>query len=296
MNKRVMKQLYEIRWIGFVLPALFFFTVFFLVPSGSSIYYSFTKWDGVTAEFIGFGNYIKLFNDPEIFSTIGNTIYYTVYIVIFQNILGMVFALLLRNNNLRNNIMRTMIFMPYVFSSLVIGFVFKFIFEPNIGAFNAMLNTLHLEFLRRPWLSDPAMARRIIVFVTVWQAAGYTMIINIAGLEAIPDDYYEAAEIDGANSWRKFWTITVPLMAPATTVNVMLCLIGDLQIFNQIYALTLGGPAYKTESIAMTIYRFGFGIGNRWGYGSAMSIVMFIGMMILTVFTTHLLRKREIDA
>jgi ABC-type sugar transport system permease subunit len=297
VNKLTRKWINELKWIGFVIPGLFFFVVFFLVPSGSSVYYSFTKWDGVTSEYIGLDNYRKLFKDPEIISTIYNTIFYTISIVVLQNVLGMLFALLFKKSTIGNNVMRMLIFMPYVFSSLLIGFIFKFIFEPNIGAFNAILRAVHLEFMIRPWLSDIAMARWIIVLVTVWWATGYTMVINIAGLQAIPDDYYEAAEIDGAKPWQKFRSITIPLIAPATTINIMLCLIANLQIFNQVYTLTEGGPGYQTESIAMTIYRLGFGTrgGGRWGYGAAISVIMFIAMMVLTVITTNLLRKREID-
>lgn len=294
MKKKNFMQ--EVRWSIFVLPCLFFYILFFMAPSLSAVYYSFTKWDGVTSTFIGIQNYINLFHDKEIMTAFGNTVFYTVGIVLTQNIFGILFAVLLKKSCLRNNILRTLIFMPYVFSSLLIGYVFKFILEPNIGAFNNILRNAHLEFLIRQWLTEPFTAKCIIVFVTVWQCVGYTMVINIAGLQGIPEDYYEAASIDGATRWQQFCNITFPLMAPATTINIMLSLIGDLQIFNQVYAITGGGPGYETESIATTIYRLGFGSGgSRWGYGAAMSVTMFIIMMIITVITTTMLRKREVD-
>lgn len=288
--------LYELKWIGFIAPALVFYLLFFLGPSISAVYYSFTKWDGVTSSFIGLANYRKLFRDQEILTAFGNTVFYTVGIVIIQNALGILFAVLLKKSCLRNNILRTLVFMPYVFSSLLIGYVFKFILEPNIGALNNILRGLRLDFLIQPWLTEPFIARCVIVFVTVWQCVGYTMVINIAGLSGISQDYYEAAAIDGASKWQQFKSITFPLMAPATTINIMLSLIGDLQIFNQVYAITGGGPGYETESIASTIYRLGFGSGgSRWGYGAAMSVTMFAIMMVITVITTTLLRKREVD-
>lgn len=288
--------LYELKWIGFIAPALVFYLLFFLGPSLSAVYYSFTKWDGVTSSFIGLANYRKLFRDQEILTAFGNTVFYTVGIVILQNVLGILFAVLLKKSCLRNNILRTLVFMPYVFSSLLIGYVFKFILEPNIGALNNILRGLRLDFLIQPWLTEPFIARCVIVFVTVWQCVGYTMVINIAGLSGISQDYYEAAAIDGATKWQQFKSITFPLMAPATTINIMLSLIGDLQIFNQVYAITGGGPGYETESIASTIYRLGFGSGgSRWGYGAAMSVTMFAIMMVITVITTTLLRKREVD-
>lgn len=287
----------NMKWAVFVIPALFFYILFFWVPFLNSVYYSFTDWNGVTANFIGLKNYIKLFHDPEILNAFGNSIFYTVAITLIQNVCGLILALTVKKNCLKNSIMRTLIFMPYVFSSLAIGYIFRFIFEPNIGALNNILKSFGLEFLRQPWLSDPSLAKWVIVLVTVWQCAGYTMIINIAGLQGIPNDYYEAAKLDGASRWQQFKYITYPLLAPSTTINIILCLIGNLQIYNQIFAITGGGPGYETESVAMTVYRLGFGTGgNRWGYGAAMSVIMFIVIMALAVIVANMLRKREVEA
>lgn len=287
----------KIKWFTFVIPALCFYILFFWVPFLSGIFYSFTDWNGVTANFIGFQNYIRLFQDPQIISSFGNSVFYTAAITVFQNILGLLLALLVKKNCFKNSVTRTLLFMPYIFSSLAIGYIFRFIFEPNMGALNSFLELLHLEALKQPWLSEPFLARCVIVFVTVWQCCGYTMIINVAGLQGIPVEYYEAANLDGANRWQQFKTITFPLLASATTVNIVLCLIGNLQIYNQIFAITGGGPGYETESVAMTVYRLGFGTGgSRWGYGAAMSVVMFAIIMILTVIVTSILRKREVEA
>lgn len=287
----------KIKWFTFVIPALCFYILFFWVPFLSGIFYSFTDWNGVTADFIGFQNYIRLFQDPQIISSFGNSVFYTAAITVFQNILGLLLALLVKKNCFKNSVTRTLLFMPYIFSSLAIGYIFRFIFEPNMGALNSFLELLHLEALKQPWLSEPFLARCVIVFVTVWQCCGYTMIINVAGLQGIPAEYYEAANLDGANRWQQFKTITFPLLASATTVNIVLCLIGNLQIYNQIFAITGGGPGYETESVAMTVYRLGFGTGgSRWGYGAAMSVVMFAIIMILTVIVTSILRKREVEA
>lgn len=287
----------KIKWFTFVIPALCFYILFFWVPFLSGIFYSFTDWNGVTANFTGFQNYIRLFQDPQIISSFGNSVFYTAAITVFQNILGLLLALLVKKNCFKNSVTRTLLFMPYIFSSLAIGYIFRFIFEPNMGALNSFLELFHLEALKQPWLSEPFLARCVIVFVTVWQCCGYTMIINVAGLQGIPAEYYEAANLDGANRWQQFKTITFPLLASATTVNIVLCLIGNLQIYNQIFAITGGGPGYETESVAMTVYRLGFGTGgSRWGYGAAMSVVMFAIIMILTVIVTSILRKREVEA
>lgn len=217
-------------------------------------------------------------------------------IALVQNIIGLLLAVLLKKSTVRNNIFRTMIFMPYIFSSLLIGYVFKFMFESNIGSVNYILRSLGLESLIQPWLSNPDVAKWIIVMVTVWQNMGYTMVINIAGLQGIDSTYYEAAVLDGASRWQEFIKITFPLIAPATTINIMLSLIGNLQIFNQIYAITGGGPAHMTESIAVTVYRLGFSNeGAQWGYGAAMSVVMFVLILLLTLVITTMLRNREVE-
>lgn len=296
MKKNKKGIIMELKWLSFVIPCLIFYVLFFWQPTISSVYYSFTQWDGVNSTFIGLDNYKKLITDKEILTSLGNTVFYTVGVVVIQNVFGIVFAVLLKKGGLRNNIMRTLIFMPHIFSSLLIGYVFKFILDPNMGSLNNILTTLNLEAWIRPWLSDINNAKCVIVLVSAWQCVGYTMVINIAGLQGISEDYYEAASIDGATKWQKFKSITFPLMAAATTINIILSLIGNLQIFNQVYTLTNGGPGYSTESIAITIYRLGFGSGgSTWGYGAAMSVAMFFIMMIITVFATTLLRKREVD-
>lgn len=287
----------EIKWMFFVIPALFFFVLFFWVPFAQCVYYSFTDWNGIDANFIGVQNYTKLFRDKEVISSLGNTIFYTAAITVIQNVLGLAMAVLVKKNSRKNSVLRTLMFMPHVFSTLAIGYVFRFIFEPNVGSLNNILNAIHLEALSRPWLSEPFLAKCIIVLVGVWHGCGYTMVINIAGLQGISEDYYEAALLDGATKWQQFQYITFPLIAPSTTVTVMLCLIGNLKIFNQIYSVTGGGPGFTTESIAMTIYRLGFGTGgSRRGYGAAMSVVMFLMILVLTVIVTTQLRKREVEA
>lgn len=292
------KKNYEnIKWYTFLIPALVFYVIFFWVPFLISFGYSFTDWNGIKANFVGLHNYIELFQDEEILSASKNTIFYTITISLIQNILGLLCALALRKSNKKNNILRTIMFLPYIFSNLVVSYMFRFIFEPNTGALNYYLELLHLESWKMSWLSDPSLARWVIVFASVYRCMGYTMVINIAGLQGISESYYEAAILDGASKWQQFKTVTFPLMAPATTINVVLCLIGNIQMYDQIYAITGGGPGYSTESVASTIYRLGFGSGgSRWGYGAAMSVVMFMVILVFTVFVTNVLRKREVEA
>ncbi|MFC3798402.1 carbohydrate ABC transporter permease [Cohnella sp. GCM10012308] len=295
MLKRKRQWKFELRWFVFVLPALAFYLVFFLLPTLSSSYYSLTDWDGVRSRFIGFDNYKELFLDRMIRESFKNTALYTVMITVIQNVFGLAAALVLSKAFRGVTVMRMLIFMPYIFSTLLIGYVWGFILEPNIGALNQLLDAAHLGQLKLGWLSDPGTARWMIISVTIWQCLGYSMVIYIAGLQGVPNDLYESGSLDGAVGFRKFWNITFPLIAPAFTINIVLCLIGNLQLFNQIYALTGGGPGYATESVATMIYQLGFGNGIRWGYGSALSVTLFVCILLITLMMVSYLRKREVE-
>lgn len=285
----------ELQWFVFVVPALFFYLGFFLLPTLSSTYYSLTDWDGLNSKFIGLSNYKEMFQDRKILASINNTLLFTVSNTILQNLLGLMAALILVKKLAGVNIMRTIVFMPVIFSTLLIGYVWGFILEPNIGVVNNVLDALGLSQFKMGWLSDPQVARWMIVLMTVWQHLGYSMVIFIAGIQGIPKELYESGDIEGVTRSQKFLHITFPLLAPSVTINIILCLIGNLKIFDQIYALTGGGPGYATESVASMIYQLGFGNGIRWGYGSALSVSLFLSILVLTIIMVTFLRKREVE-
>jgi len=284
----------ELAWFCFVLPILVIYLVFFILPASSSLYYSLTDWDGLSASYIGFENYIEMMKDKMILTSFRNTAMYSIFITMFQNIFALLLAVFMVRSMKGVNILRTLFFAPAIFSALLVGYVWGFILEPNIGVLNHLLDTLHLEALKMSWLSDPFWARWMIILVTVWQFLGYSMVIYIAGLKAISNELYESADIDGANGINQFRHITFPLIAPSVTINIILSSIGTLRIFDQVYALTGGGPGYSTESVASMIYNLGFG-SVRWGYGAAMSTVLFVFIFLLTVVQVIYLRNREVD-
>lgn len=287
----------DIRWFLFVVPALVFYMIFIIIPALSSIYYAFTDWSGgADYKFVGLNNFTEMFKDNMILTSFGNTALYSIFITIFQNIFGLFLALFMVKKLKGVNILRTMFFMPAIFSGLVLGYVWNFILEPNIGFVNNLLAALNLEFMQRPWLGDPFWARWMIIIEAIWQFSGYSMVIYIAGLQSIPLELYESASMDGVKGLKKFWYMTFPLIAPSFTINILLCTIGTLKTFDAVYALTGGGPGYATETIATMMYHLGFGgSGSRWGYGTAMAIVMFLAIMIVSIIQTTFLRKREVE-
>lgn len=284
----------EIKWLLFILPILIVYLIFTIIPAMSSLYYSLTDWDGINKSFIGLENYKEMIHDKMIIRSFKNSALYSVAITIIQNILGLFAAIFMVKSFKGINLIRTLFFAPAIFSSLLIGFVWNFILEPNIGVANTLLNFLHLGFFIQPWLSDPSIARWMIIMITVWQFLGYSMVIYIAGLKAIPSEMYEAAEIDGANRFSTFFNVTFPLIAPAVTINIILSTIGTLKIFDQVFALTHGGPGYSTQSVATMVYELGFGT-VRWGYGAAMSNILFVFILIITGIQITYLRKREVS-
>lgn len=295
MNIPGNKIRHEIQWSCFVLPAVLFYLMFFILPSFSTVYYSFTDWDGVTSHFIGLANFKEMIHDKMILTSFGNTAMYASFITVIQNLLGLILAVFLTKKLAGVNFIRTIFFMPYIFSALLLGYVWGFILEPNIGIVNNLLDALKLGGLKADWLGEPALGRWMIILLTIWQCVGYSMVIYIAGLQAIPTDIYESAEIDGAGPVSQFVHITFPLIAQAFTINVMLSLIGCLKLFDQVYALTNGGPGYSTHSIATMIYTLGFQTGTRWGYGTAMSVTLFVVILMITAIIVPILRKREVD-
>lgn len=289
------KKIMEVKWFLFTVPVLLFYLMFFIIPACRSVYYSFTDWNGLTAKYIGFQNYLKMFQDERILGAFKNTLFYALFITVFQNFLGMILALFMDKSLKTIVVLRMLFFMPAIFSALIIGYVWGYMLEPNIGVVNSFLGALHLDFLQMDWLGNPVFGRWMIVWVTVWQFLGYTMVIYLAGLQAIPTELLESASIDGATQLKKFRYITFPLLAPAFTLNIVLTTIGCLGLFSQIIAMTNGGPGYSTQSVATMIYVLGFGPSSKWGYGAAMAIVLFLFILVLTSIQVTLLRKREVE-
>lgn len=276
----------------FVLPAVAVYAYVVLVPSAQGIWYSFTNWSFGTqaAKFIGFGNFTTIFHGDAGAAAL-RTLFIAFAVVVAENVLGLALALLLNGPVRGRNVLRTIIFGPLVVSALVVGYLFQYIFgPPGIGAVNTGLHALGLSQV--DFLGNPTWALWIIIISVVWQFSGATMIIYLAGLQGVPPELEEAAALDGAGYWRRFWYVIRPLLAPATTVNLMLGLIGGLKIFDQIFSITGGGPAGTTETISTQIYRY-FSDYGEWGVAAAFAVLLAIGVGILSFVQFSVLRRQE---
>ena len=284
----------QLQYQIFLIPILIVYTILMVYPLGKAFYYSLTDFGGYdkNINFIGFENYIKLFSDTAILSSLGFTIFYALLSTILITLLAIPLAIILDSKFIGRNFTRAAFFFPAIPSALLLGFVWGFILSPiSSGVLNSVLETLfNMEPVQ--WLSDPTLAKISTIIVAVWNQTGWHAIIYLAFLQAIPKDYYEAAEIDGASMIQRFRKITVPLLAPAMTISVMLLLTNGLKVYEMPYALTGGGPGYATYTLTQVIIQRGVTESN-FSLASALSIVFFVIVLILTLFQVTVMQKRE---
>jgi raffinose/stachyose/melibiose transport system permease protein len=278
-------------FLAIAIPAFILFFTFHTYPALQGIFYSFTDWKGYgNWDFVGIKNYLNVFKDDRALDAYGFTFKFAIISTILVNIFSLLIAMGLNGKIKFQKTLRAIYFLPYILSILIVGFIFNFIFThflPGIG------ETLGFETLSKNILGDPRLAWIGIVIVAVWQAVAFNTILYLAGLVTISEDLYEAASIDGAGVWTKFWKITFPLIAPFFTINMVLAMKGFLMVFDQIVALTGGGPGKSTESISLLIYRGGFE-GGQFAYQSANSVIYFIVIVVISIVQLKFLEKREV--
>ncbi|MGO4272126.1 carbohydrate ABC transporter permease, partial [Paenibacillus sp. TAF58] len=260
------------------------------------VYLSFTSWDGISNDirYIGLDNFVEMWHSDRVHNALKNTLILSIVLVVLENVVALALAMLVDQVKWFRNLFRSVFYLPVLLSGIVLGFVWTIILNYNFGVLTQMLDKLKLSSLKLDWLGNPDYALIAIIIFTVWKASGYYMIIYLAGLQGIPPELSEAASIDGANRWQQFRHITFPLLAGAFTVCMMLSMIGSLKIFDQIAVMTDGGPGFSTETLTYIIYKVGFG-ELRQGYGTALSLVLFILIMIVSVIQIKVLRKREVQ-
>lgn len=285
----------HVGWAAFIAPAFLIYTVIFLGPVITSFYYSLTNWNGFykTMDFVGLRNFAHLATDGAFHKALRNTFWFTLLIVVLQNGLAIPLALALDSKIKSKSALRAVFFTPAILSPLVVGYTWMYIFQPQNGLLNGLLGIVGLGSWEQSWLGDPQYALYSLVTIVLWQYVGYSMVIFVANLQSIPGDYYEAADIDGAGAWRKFRNITLPLMAPSITINVVLASIGSLKAFDIIYVTTKGGPFQATETITTLLFKTAFTQSN-FGYGTAIGVVMFFIILVISVIQIAVLRRREV--
>ncbi|MER6944147.1 sugar ABC transporter permease [Nonomuraea sp. NPDC000554] len=276
-------------WL-FALPALLVYAAVVLYPSVAGMLYAFTDWSGIGEDrsFVGLSNLAALLDDEQAMGSIGNTLLLTVAIVVVQNGVGLLLALGVHARLKSRAVLRAVFFAPVVVSPVMVAFLWKYVYTPDPSAgLNGLLG------LNVDWLGNPSVALWSIAGMVVWQYAGYSMVIFLAGLEGVPRELHEAAMIDGAGTLQRFRYVTWPLLAPALTINLMLSTIGGLKLFDQVFAATNGGPGYATETLSTVLYKQAFVFG-KFGYSTAIALVLALFVAAVSLVQVYYLRRREV--
>lgn len=271
---------------SFIAPVLLLFIVFVILPFVQGLPISLTDWDGLNAQsgFVGLKNYADIFSDPHIGNAVRNTAVFTVLTVVFSNVFGLGVALLVRKAGKANNLMRTLIFMPFCLSMLLQSYIWKYVYSDVFYEWLGLPNPL----------TSPTFVMVGISIICIWADTGYCMIVFIAALQGIPQDYYEAAQIEGCSRWRQFWNITLPLLGPAVTSNIIIYLGWGMKVYDYPMAATAGGPGRASETVAVLIYKNLFGYFKA-GYGQAIAILFTVAIFIITAIVAKALRRREVE-
>jgi raffinose/stachyose/melibiose transport system permease protein len=294
MIKKMRKQILPL--LIFVAPALISFILIMLIPMGITFFYSLTDWNGLNPEFsiVGFDNFIEAVADDYGFrDSIFFTFKYAVVMVILQNAIALALALLVNRIKKGRTLLRTALFMPNMISFVIGAFVWSFIFLQVLPTVAKSIYTL--RFLDQSWLGNSTLAFWSIVIVSLWTGIGYNMIIYLAALQNIPKEIIEQARIDGANTFKRFIHITLPMIVPAITVCLFITMNGAFKQFDLVYALTNGGPGKSTRVLALDIYLEAFSSNYRYGYANAKAIILFFVVLIITLLQLKVFKKREIQ-
>lgn len=286
---RKMRSMYP-SW--FYIPAAGLYVVLFAVPTFASFYFSLTRWSLFDVHFIGLDNFVQFFSDPQLSQAVTNTLIYAIVTSGAKVILGLALAVLLTSEIIGRGYLRAVSFFPVLVSTIGVGLTFKVLLDPFDGLVNGALSVFGIQ--GPGWLTDPNLALLSVAFVDIWKGLGIATLIYIAGIVAIPQEYFEAARVDGASAWKVFRNITFPLSWPATGTVIILSLIGGLRSFDLIWAMTKGGPGFSSDVIASVIYKqyqAGF-----YGLSTAGNVVLFVVVMAVMIPLSIFINKRSVDA
>jgi len=274
------------------MPALLALLLFHFAPIGVGSYYAFTDWNGLThARWVGFANFRAIATDATARGVLWHTLELAGGFVVLVNSLGLALALALDQAVKTRHLLRGLFFAPVALSPVAVAFIWQWIFATR-GALNRVLDAVGLESLERAWLGDPSTALWTVLAVLVWQFSGLAMVLYLAGLQGIPQEICEATLVDGASIWFRLRTIVLPLLAPAITVSVTITLVIGLRVFDQVLALTDGGPVTASETLASQVYKQTFYLG-RFGYGAAFALILTALIAVVALALLRMLRLNE---
>ncbi|OKP72288.1 sugar ABC transporter permease [Paenibacillus sp. P3E] len=293
MNRTVMKK----TMYFFAIPALVFYLIFWIFPILKLFQYSVTDYNGFSPDFnyIGLDNFKDLFASGTLGTSLWHTILYTVISVALGNLIGLALALMLNMNIRGKGFYRSISYIPTLFSAIVVGFIWSYVYMPDSGMITTLLSKIGFNTENINFLGNYSTALYSIIFVEIWKNIGTTMIIFLAGLQTVPKDLLEAGEIDGCGPWRLLRNIKLPLLATSVTINITLSLINGLKAFDFPFIMTSGGPGTSTNTLIFSIYKMAF-TEQMFGKASALGILSFLFIMVITGIFVLNMNKREVSA
>jgi raffinose/stachyose/melibiose transport system permease protein len=294
-SRSTMKNLLGFSW---VLPALVLLGVFVYLPLVQNLGFSFVEWDIYSGSqtFIGAENYTKLMNDPIFWSALGNNTLYAGLSLAFQVFGALTLAAVIESVRRERwrRALRAVYFVPSAISLTVAGLLFYFIYEPNLGLLNFILNGIGLNAMAQPWLGQESTAMVAVIAMSQWQGFGYSTLLFAIAIQRIPSELYEAASIDGIGTIRRFFTVTVPLVREMTGLMTIVTISGAFQVFNEVMVMTSGGPNNSTQVLATWLYRSGF-VRNDFGYASAIAMVIFLVTLVIALAQLWITHRRRVE-
>jgi len=279
--------------LPFLVPAGAFICFIVLIPAVQAGAYAFTNWDGLTNDwkFTGLSNFERMLGDPLARSAVAHTVLLTLVTAAGINVFGVLLALVLNSKIKTKGLMRVVFFAPVIVTPVVVATLWKFIYQPD-GPLNTLLNAVGLQNLTRAWLGDDAVALGAVTITIMWQFTGVAMVIYLAGLQNVPDELIEAAHLDGAGPFRRFFSIILPELRPAATIAIMLTLLAGVKTFDQVWIMTAGGPGDSTHTLSTAQYQATFVFGD-FSYGAAFAVVISVIAIALAVVQQWVVRKKE---
>lgn len=288
-----MKRKY-VPWLFLAVP-LVLYAIWVIGPTIYTVYLSFTEWDVISeAQFVGFDNYIDLFNDPVFYTSLINNIKWLAIFLAIPFTIGLFLALLLSQKIRGAKFFKASIYSPMILAPVVIGLIWSWIYQPKGGLLNNTLTFVGLDFLTRGWLSDPNTALYAVIAAAVWRHTGYVMLLFLSGLTAISPTVIEASRIDGASPWQRFRYIIMPLLKPTTVIVLVITMIQSLRAFDFVSMMTRGGPFNSTNVLAYHMYSEAFKNYNM-GYGASIAVILFLIMFVFIAFYLRQIRKGELE-
>ncbi|RPH90642.1 MAG: sugar ABC transporter permease [Calditrichaeota bacterium] len=293
-NRQQKSPFFKREWFSAILflsPTMSIFLVFIIFPVFFSFYLSFHRWNMFSSQraFIGLANYAQLLHSEEFWRVLTNTLIYTLVTVPLSMAVALAVALMLNRKIIGKKLLRTAYFTPVIVSSVAAAVIWRWVFDPSFGLLNHILGLIGLPSIN--WLNDSRAAMAAIIIMGVWKSLGFNMVLYLAGLQGIPDHYYEAAEMDGAKSWTKFWYITLPLLAPTTFFIMIMSVISSFQVFDVVFVLTQGGPLGATKVLVYYLYENAFKFFNM-GFASATAYVLFAIVFALTLLQVRYMKSK----